>query len=234
MSRTARAGQRRAAPFGLTYALFALYDSTPMAQFLTARQRQILDFIREFRQREGISPTHREIRDRFGYSSYGTVHKHLKLLEQKGYLRRHWNQKRGVELTGPAAEKDAAARHVPYFGRIAAGRPIEAIAGDEQVAVPEQLLASGRGRHYVLKVVGDSMIDEGVHDGDFVVVQEQREARPGQMVVALVSDEVTLKRYFPEGETVRLQPANPRMEPIQVRARDLRLQGIVVGLMRRF
>lgn len=205
-----------------------------MASFLTARQQQILDFIRDFRRREGISPTHREIRDRFGYSSYGTVHKHLKLLEQKGFLKRHWNQKRGVELTGPAAEGAAAAHRVPYFGRIAAGRPIEAIAGDEQVTVPEQLLASGAGRHYVLKVVGDSMIEEGVHDGDFVVVQEQSLARAGQMVVALVGDEVTLKRYYPEGETVRLQPANPRMEPIRVLARDLRLQGIVVGLMRRF
>jgi repressor LexA len=205
-----------------------------MARFLTARQLQILDFIRDFQRREGISPTHREIRDRFGYSSYGTVHKHLKLLEQKGYLKRHWNQKRGVELTGSADEGAAAAERVPYFGLIAAGRPIEAIAGDERVTVPEQLLASGSGRHYVLKVVGDSMIEEGVHDGDFVVVQEQSEARPGQMVVALVSDEVTLKRYFPEGELVRLQPANPRMEPIRVPASDLRLQGIVVGLMRRF
>jgi repressor LexA len=205
-----------------------------MARFLTARQRQILEFIRDFQRREGISPTHREIRDRFGYSSYGTVHKHLKLLEQKGYLTRHWNQKRGVELTGADAEGEAAARRVPYFGRIAAGRPIEAIAGDEEVTVPEQLLASGVGRHYVLKVVGDSMIDEGVHDGDFVVVQEQGDARPGQMVVALLSDDVTLKRYFPEGDTVRLQPANPRMEPIRVPAKDLRLQGIVVGLMRRF
>lgn len=205
-----------------------------MARFLTARQRQILDFIRDFQRREGISPTHREIRDHFGYSSYGTVHKHLKLLEQKGYLKRHWNQKRGVELTGSADEGAAAAERVPYFGLIAAGRPIEAIAGDERVTVPEQLLASGSGRHYVLKVVGDSMIEEGVHDGDFVVVQEQSEARPGQMVVALVSDEVTLKRYFPEGELVRLQPANPRMEPIRVPASDLRLQGIVVGLMRRF
>ena len=105
-----------------------------MARFLTARQHQILEFIRGFRRREGISPTHREIRDHFGYSSYGTVHKHLKLLEQKGYLKRHWNQKRGVELTEPAAEK--AARQVPYLGRIAAGRPIEAIADDEQVTVP--------------------------------------------------------------------------------------------------
>ena len=216
----------------LTYAPFPLYHLSQMAKFLTARQRQILEFIRDFQQREGISPTHREIRDRFGYSSYGTVHKHLKLLEQKGYLKRHWNQKRGVELTGSAAS--AQAERVPYFGRIAAGRPIEAIAGDEQVTVPEQLLSSGVGRHYVLKVVGDSMIDEGVHDGDFVVVQEQSDARPGQMVVALVSEDVTLKRYFPEGDTVRLQPANPRMEPIRVPAEDLRLQGIVVGLMRRF
>ena len=204
-----------------------------MARFLTARQREILEFIRDYRREHGISPTHREIRERFGYSSYGTVHKHLRLLEQKGYLKRHWNQKRGVELTRPAAEVGAAER-VPYFGVIAAGRPIEAIAGDEQVTVPEQLLAGRAERHYVLRVVGDSMIDEGIHEGDFVVVQEQRQAEPGQMVVALWGEEATLKRYYPEGDTVRLQPANPRMQAIRVPASELRLQGIVVGLMRRF
>ncbi len=205
-----------------------------MPAFLTRRQRQILDFIRDYRRRHRISPTHREIRERFGYSSYGTVHKHLKLLEEKGYLRRSWNQKRGVELTEDGAEGEGAARRIPYFGSIAAGRPIEAIAGDEQVTVPEQLLAGQAAGHYVLKVVGDSMVEEGIHDGDFVVVQRQEAARPGEMVVALIGDDVTLKRYFPEGETVRLQPANPRMEPIFVPARELRLQGRVVGLMRRF
>ena len=139
-----------------------------MPSFLTERQRQILDFIREFSESRGVSPTHREIRDRFGYSSYGTVHKHLKLLEQKGYLKRHWNQKRGVELV----EEAQAVRggEIPFFGLIAAGQPLEAVSGNDTVTVPEHLLAGRSRGHFVLRVVGESMIDEGIHDGDLVVV----------------------------------------------------------------
>lgn len=203
-----------------------------MASFLTERQRQILDFIREFSRERGVSPTHREIRDRFGYSSYGTVHKHLKLLEQKGYLKRHWNQKRGVEL----AEEAQAVRggEIPFYGLIAAGQPLEAVPGDDTVTVPEHLLAGRSREHFVLRVVGESMIDEGIHDGDLVVVQEQEVAAPGQMVVALVGSEATLKRFYPEGERIRLQPANARMSPITVPANEVRIQGVVVGLMRKF
>ncbi len=205
-----------------------------MARFLTERQQQILDFIRETLRTRGVSPTHREICDRFGYSSYGTAHKHLKLLEQKGYLRRHWNQKRGVELTEPEGAGAAAGRELPFLGIIAAGRPIEAVSGDESVQVPPHLLHGRNGDHYVLRVQGDSMIEEGIQDGDLVVVKRRDEARSGEMVVALVGDEVTLKRFYPEGERVRLQPSNPTMEPIFVAADQVRVQGIVVGLMRRF
>lgn len=206
-----------------------------MARFLTERQQEILDFIRESLEQRGISPTHREICDRFGYSSYGTAHKHLKLLEQKGYLRRHWNQKRGVELTESATSAPTAGeRELPFLGVIAAGRPIEAVAGNESVHVPPHLLHGRNGDHYVLRVQGDSMIEEGVHDGDLVVVMRREEALAGEMVVALVGDEVTLKRFYPEGERVRLQPSNPTMEPLFVRADRVRVQGIVVGLMRKF
>lgn len=203
--------------------------------FLTERQKQILDFIRQHVETRGVAPTHREICERFGYSSYGTVHKHLKLLEQKGFLRRHWNQKRGVELADPSDEgRGPQSEELPFLGRIAAGRPIESVATDERVPVPPHLLSGRATEHYVLKVQGESMIDEGIHDGDFVVVLQRQEARAGEMVVALVEDEVTLKRFFPEGATVRLQPANPSMEPIIVAADTVRVQGIVVGLMRRF
>ena len=210
-----------------------------MTTFLTERQRQILEFIRETLDKRGISPTHREICERFGYSSYGTAHKHLKLLEQKGYLRRHWNQKRGVELTGQALEvvgsgEGPEGRELPFLGIIAAGKPIEALPGDDHVQVPPHLLHGRNGDHYVLRVQGDSMIDEGIHDGDLVVVRRRDEAQSGEMVVALVADEVTLKRFYPEGERVRLQPSNPTMEPIFVPADQVRVQGIVVGLMRRF
>jgi repressor LexA len=208
--------------------------------YLTERQKEILEFVHEFRSQRGIAPTHREICDRFGYSSYGTVYKHLKLLQEKGFLRRDWNQKRGIELIraipggGSGGEWGSSDNELPFYGRIAAGRPIEAVAGSERVTVPGHLLSARGGEHYVLRVVGDSMIEEGIHDGDFVVVLRREAAEPGEMVVALVGDDATLKRFYPEGDTVRLQPANPVMKPIRVPAREVRVQGVVVGLMRKF
>lgn len=206
-----------------------------MGSYLTKRQKEILDFIREFSTGKGFSPTHKEICEQFGYSSYGTVHKHLKLLEGKGYLRRHWNQKRGVELAGESETGERAGENeLPFFGIIAAGRPVEAVAGNDIVAVPDHLLGDRGNDHFVLKVVGDSMIDEGIHDGDLVVVSRREVATTGEMVVALVGDEATLKRFYPEGPQIRLQPANARMQPILVPASDVKVQGIVVGLMRKF
>jgi|SRR5579863_1815251 len=203
--------------------------------YLTERQKQILDFVQDYRREKGIAPTHREICERFGYSSYGTVYKHLKLLQQKGFLKREWNQKRGIELLRTVPAPDLTGEHeLPYFGRIAAGKPIEALQGSERVTVPGHMLSARGGEHYVLKVIGDSMIDEGIHDGDFVVVLRRERVEPGEMVVALIGDEATLKRFYPEGEMVRLQPANPTMQPIRVPARDVRVQGVVVGLMRKF
>jgi len=205
--------------------------------YLTGRQKQILEFIREFRAEHGISPTHLEIRERFGFSSYGTVYKHLKLLENKGFLTRDANQKRGIELVErDDVEAEPRVLDLPFFGKIAAGRPIEAIAGDDSLGVPSHLLGkSGTGEHYVLRVSGDSMIDEGIFDGDYVVVQLREQAEAGEMVVALINDEnATLKHFFPEGERVRLQPANPTMDPIYVPAGEVKIQGIVVGLMRKF
>lgn len=204
-------------------------------RYLTERQKEILEFIQEFQAEHGLSPTHREICDRFGYSSYGTVYKHLKLLQDKGFIRREWNQKRGIELLRPAPGKGTARQEVdlPFYGRIAAGQPIEAVAGDEHLGVPQHLLGRS-GYHYVLEVVGESMIDEGIYEGDLVVVSQRDQAEPGEMVVALVDSDATLKRFYPEGDKVRLQPANPNMKPIYVPAKEVRVQGIVVGLMRRF
>jgi len=206
-----------------------------MAKYLTERQKQILDFIRENVRLRGVSPTHREICERFGYSSYGTVNKHLRLLEEKGFLHRHWNQKRGVELTEAEGAGAGTMRQLPFLGLIAAGQPIEAVADQDRVDVPQHLLASGaNGNHFVLKVRGDSMIEEGIHDGDLVVVQRRDAATAGEMVVALIGSDATLKRFYPEGREIRLQPANHTMQPIRVPADDVRIQGIVVGLMRRF
>lgn len=208
-------------------------------RYLTERQRDILEFIRGFQKSRGVAPTHREICDHFGFSSYGTVYKHLSLLEKKGLIRRDWNQKRGVEVVEqeePAApaprQHDSPVRELPLFGYIAAGRPLEVDLSDEMIAVPEHL--TSRGENYVLKVRGDSMVDDGILDGDLVVIARREDATNGEMVVANVSGEVTLKRLYREGERVRLQPANSMMGPIYAQARDVAVQGVVIGLMRRF
>ena len=213
-------------------------------RYLTERQRDILNFIRNFQKERGIAPTHREICDHFGFSSYGTVYKHLSLLEKKGLIRRDWNQKRGVEVidepeksesSSPARRESgggATARELPLFGYIAAGRPLDVDVQDELIAVPEHLTT--RGENYVLKVRGDSMVDDGILDGDLVIIARRELADNGEMVVANVNGEVTLKRLYREGERVRLQPANSMMNPIYAAARDVAVQGVVVGLMRRF
>jgi repressor LexA len=210
-------------------------------RYLTERQRDILNFIRDFQKERGIAPTHREICDHFGFSSYGTVYKHLSLLEKKGLIRRDWNQKRGVELveekqeptrTESRRDERSIARELPLFGYIAAGRPLDVDVSDETIAVPEHLTT--RGENYVLKVRGDSMVDDGILDGDLVIIARRERADNGEMVVANVNGEVTLKRLYREGERVRLQPANSLMSPIFAAARDVAVQGVVVGLMRRF
>src|SRR5215208_3865106 len=137
-------------------------------KYLTERQRDILNFIREFQKERGVAPTHREICDRFGFSSYGTVYKHLSLLEKKGLIRRDWNQKRGVELVDKPEPPESAVRELPLFGYIAAGRPLEVEVSDEMIAVPQHL--TSRGENFVLKVRGDSMIEDGIMDGDLVVI----------------------------------------------------------------
>jgi repressor LexA len=203
-------------------------------KYVTERQRDILQFIRAFQSEHGVAPTHREICDHFGFSSYGTVYKHLSLLEKKGLIRRDWNQKRGVELVEKAvpAEAPAGVRELPLFGVIAAGRPLEVEVSDETITVPDRL--TSRGENYVLKVRGDSMIDDGILDGDYVIIARREQANNGEMVVANVAGEVTLKRLYREGERIRLQPANALMAPIYAHARDVAVQGVVVGLMRRF
>jgi repressor LexA len=183
---------------------------------LTRRQKDILDFIRTYRTTHGISPTQREIRENFGLSSFGTVQKHLKRLEEKGALSREWNRTREVAL----------------LGFVAAGRPIEPFPDEERIEVPASLL--GKGEHFVLRVRGDSMIEDGIRDGDYVVVAKRATAQNGQTVVALVRGEATLKRYYAEGSRIRLQPANAAMKPLTVDTRDVTVQGVVTGLIRNY
>jgi len=198
---------------------------------LTKRQKQILNFIEESIRKNGYAPSLDEISRHFELHSISTIHKHLVNLEDKGFIKRHWNRARAIELL-PVQQKPEA-RDVPLAGLIAAGEPIEAVRGNELVAVPEDMI--GRREVYVLKVRGESMVDEQVRDGDYVIVENRTDPKNGEMVVALLNGEnATLKKFYREKSQIRLQPAHPTMKPILVRDDELAIQGVVVGVMRKY
>jgi repressor LexA len=198
---------------------------------LTKRQREILDYLNEFIQDHGYAPSLEEIGRRFGLSSLATVHKHLTNLQEKGFIKRSWNRSRSVELV--PTRTGGRALELPLLGYVAAGAPIEAIAGSETIAVPEDL--AGRRDTYVLRVKGDSMIDEQIRDGDFVIVEDRKTAENGEMVIALVGgSDVTLKKFYREHGRIRLQPANPAMQPLVLDVGQVQVQGVVVGVMRKY
>lgn len=200
---------------------------------LTKRQKEILDFIEEFLEKKGYSPSFEEIAEAFGYASLATVHEHLSNLERKGYIRKSYNESRSLELV--REEVVGYAVDLPLLGSVAAGLPIEAVQDTERLAVPADMLRRGRD-NYVLRVQGNSMIEEQIRDGDFIVVAAQPNAEDGEMVVALVGGEsVTVKKLYREsGGNIRLQPANEAMEPLLVPADDVSVQGVVVGVIRKY
>lgn len=199
---------------------------------LTRRQREVLDVIRDFIARNGYSPSLEEIGSALDLSSVATVHKHVSHLVEKGYVRRSWNQNRSIEVVDDGESPGVVA--VPLMGSIAAGGPLEAVPTEESVHVPAELVR-GRARTFVLRVQGESMIEEQIRDGDLVVVEERETALDGETVVALIDgSEVTLKRFFREPGAIRLQPANHAMAAIVVPEDRLRIQGVVVGLLRRY
>jgi repressor LexA len=199
---------------------------------LTKRQKEILDFVGEYVADHGYAPSFEEIARHFRFSSLATVHEHLENLREKGYIRKAYNASRSIEVV--TAEPRASAAELPLLGLVAAGVPIEAVADNETITVPEDML--GRGDNYVLRVAGNSMIDEQIRDGDFIIVNARQTARDGEMVVALVDeDSATVKRLYRERDgRVRLQPSNPTMPPLYYPARDVRVQGVVVGVIRRY
>ena len=199
---------------------------------LTKRQKEILDHIDGFIAERGYAPSFEEIAHHFGYSSLATVHEHLSNLERKGYIRKSYNESRSIELVKP--DEGPQAVELPLLGAIAAGLPIEAVGQTESFAVPPDMVRRGRD-NYVLKVQGDSMIDEQIRDGDWVVVEDRKTADNGEMVIALVDgQDVTLKKFYKESNRIRLQPANPTMQPIYVEPDGLQIQGVVVGVMRKY
>ncbi|MDH3284429.1 MAG: transcriptional repressor LexA [Acidobacteriota bacterium] len=197
---------------------------------LTRRQKQIYDYINGFIDDQGYSPSLEEVGRHFGLSSVATVHKHVTNLVRKGLLRRSWNQNRSIEVVREGEAPRAV--EIPLLGRIAAGRPLEALIDDECLSVPSWLV--GNGRTYVLRVEGDSMIDEQIREGDLLVIEERRNAENGQIVVAMVhGEEATLKKFYREGENVRLQPANVSYPPLVIPAGRVEVRGVVRGVLRR-
>ena len=198
---------------------------------LTKKQKRILDYLKDFISEHEYSPSFEEICQAFGYTSLATVHEHLTNLEAKGYIRKSYRGSRSIDIaldTEPSVS-------LPLMGMVAAGQPIEAIQDDETLTVPSDMVPK-RFNHYALRVSGDSMIDEQIRHGDHIVVRERQTAEEGETVIALVRDEAaTVKKLYREpGNRIRLQPANENMEPIIENAADVRIQGVVVGLIRSY
>jgi repressor LexA len=198
---------------------------------LTEKQKKFLGYVSRYVEDWGRSPSFEEICSHFGFSSYNTVTTYLKALERKGYVRlpKKKNQKRAIQVISPVETKRF---EFPLLGRVAAGKPIEAVEDVDVIEVPPSMV--GSGDHFVLEVKGDSMKDDGILDGDFVVVRKQPTAENGQTVVAIVNNEATIKKYYKKKRNVELRPAHEGMESIVVKQGDLRLQGKVVGVIRHY
>jgi len=204
---------------------------------ITRRQRQLYDFISDFVQKNGYSPSYDEIRVGMELNSLATVHKHVTNLEKKGLLRRDYNRSRSIDLLPPKGRlKQAMSVNttmvLPLLGRIAAGQPIEAVENPETISLADFVRSK---EVFVLEVRGDSMQDEHILSGDYVLVEKAKTAHNGDIVVALVDgSDATLKRFYREGDNIRLQPSNVSMQPIIVPAAAVQLQGRVIGVLRKY
>jgi repressor LexA len=204
---------------------------------ITRRQRQVYDFISDFVQKHGYSPSFEEIGEGLELNSLATVHKHITNLEKKGLLTRDYNKSRSIDLLPPKGRlKQAMSVNttmvLPLLGRIAAGQPIEAVQNPETISLADFVRSK---EVYVLEVRGDSMQDEAILSGDYVLVEKAKTAHNGDIVVAIVDEtDATLKRFYREGDNIRLQPSNAAMKPIIVPAANVQIQGRVVGVMRKY
>ncbi len=198
---------------------------------LTDKQKDFLAYVSRYIEEWGISPSFDEICSHFGYSSYNTVVTYLKALEKKGYIRlpRKKNQKRAIQVISPVETRRF---EFPLLGRVAAGKPIEAVENVDVIEVPPSMI--GSGDYFVLQVKGASMKEDGILDGDFVVVRKQPTAKKGETVVALINNEATVKKYYKRKNYVELRPAHKGMESIVVKDGDFHIQGKVVGVIRHY
>jgi repressor LexA len=198
---------------------------------ITKKQSEVLNYIISFAENNGYSPSYQEIATGLGLQSVATIHQHVKALAVKGYLKNDFNKRRALE---PISNNNflSTAFNLPLSGLIAAGQPIEAIEGNDTMSVPS-MLVNNPANTYVLKVKGDSMIDDGILDGDFVIIERNHSPQNGDVVVALLDNSyATLKRFYREAKRIRLQPANKTLKPIF--SRDPLIQGVVRGVIRNF
>lgn len=193
---------------------------------MTPKQKEVMEWIREYVRKRAVAPSYAEIRDGLRLKSLNTVHYHLKKLANDGYLRSSWaNHKRAIEIV----ERPVT---IPLLGEVAAGNPITSYETPEEVDLPSGFF--GRGEHFALRVRGDSMIEEGIHGGDVIVVRKSETAENSQVVVAQVDGEATVKRYRRHGALIELAPANPAYKPIMVNEDHVQLLGVVVALYRKY
>lgn len=195
---------------------------------LTKKQKDVLDFITEYVRENGYSPTQKEIQEHFGFKSLGSVQDYIKYLTNGGYLNNDSHSVRGLMPSTVQQNSE----DIPLLGSIAAGTPIEAIENSDTISVPVHML--GRGRHYALKVKGESMIEAGILNGDVAIIKHQTQAENGQIVVAVVDNETTLKRYFKKSKQIELHPENKSMKPIVIKDKECEIRGLMVGLIRTY
>lgn len=199
---------------------------------LTKKQKQVFDFISEYLELNGYSPTQVEIKTHFGFKSLGSVQDYIRYLKNAGYLQNDPNSVRGLTPVNQNKTVNDNSIAIPLHGSIAAGCPIEAMEGQEEIDVPSSMV--GNGQHYALTVKGESMIEDGILDGDLIIIKEQNNAFNGQTVVADIEGEATLKRYYKKSKHVELHPANSSMKPIVVENGNFQIKGILVGLYRSY
>jgi len=197
---------------------------------LTPAQKKVFEFLRDYIAQNGYPPSFEEIRQYMGFKSLNSVSKHLKQLEQRGYINiPEKNRKRALDLVPLRA---ALATTIPFLGVVAAGNPIEVVEIPESIEVPESFL--GNGSNFALRVRGDSMIEDGIRSGDILIITRQAHAENGQTVVALVNGEATVKKFYQNGKDVELRPANIQMKPLRVPPEDVEIVGVVMGLIRNY
>lgn len=208
---------------------------------LTKKQKEVFDYIKNYIETNDLSPTQKEIKEHFGLKSFGSVNRYMKYLQEAKLIELDWNARRGIKIIEDEEETIAIPQapslyeEIPLLGDVAAGNPIEALENpSEMTSVPNHMI-SKPGKYYALNVCGDSMIDDGIHDGDVLICRHQENANQGQTIIAVVNNEATVKRFYKKLNTIELHPANERLRPFEITPdQDFRIAGIVVGLLRSY